>query len=71
MKKRLAKYEVLEASEMGGGNYAVSIQAEPSDVMKTLEASVAEISGEMIAQGKKESDSGMFETVLCKSTQGE
>lgn len=65
--KRLAKYEVLEAVETEDGNFTVKVQVEPSDVFQTLEKSAGEVSNELIAQGKAESDPDVFETVLCES----
>ena len=65
--KRLAKYEVLEGVETEDGNFTVKVQVEPSDAFQTLEKSAGEVSNQLIAQGKAESDSDVFETVLCES----
>lgn len=45
------------------------IQREPSDVFQTLQQSSAEVSKEKIAHGMKETDSGVFASVLTESVQ--
>ena len=45
------------------------IQREPSDVFQTLQQSSAEVSKEKIAQGMKETDPGVFASVLTESVQ--
>jgi len=40
---------------------------EPSDVFQTLQQSSAEVSKEKIAQGMKETDPGVFASVLTES----
>ena len=51
------------------GNYTVSVKVEPSDVFQTLQQSSAEVSKEKIAQGMKETDPGVFASVLTESVQ--
>ena len=45
------------------------IQREPSDVFQTLQQSSAEVSKEKIVQGMKETDPGVFASVLTESVQ--
>ena len=45
------------------------IQREPSDVFQTLQQSSAEVSTEKIAHGMKETDPGVFASVLTESVQ--
>ena len=45
------------------------IQREPSDVFQTLHQSSAEVSKEKIAHGMKETDPGVFASVLTESVQ--
>ena len=45
------------------------IQREPSDVFQTLQQSSAEVSKEKIAHGMKETDPGVFASVLTESVQ--
>ena len=45
------------------------IQREPSDVFQTLQQSSAEVSKEKIAQGMKETDPGVFASVLTECVQ--
>ena len=45
------------------------IQREPSDVFQTLQQSSAEVSKEKIAHGMKETDPGVFASVLTESLQ--
>ena len=66
--KKLAKYKVQDVKEEDGG-YTVSVQVEPSNVFQTLQQSSAEVSKEKIAQGMKETDSGVFASVLTESVQ--
>ena len=66
--KKLAKYKVQDVKEEDGG-YTVSVQVEPSNVFQTLQQSSAEVSKEKIAQGMKETDPGVFASVLTESVQ--
>ena len=66
--KKLAKYKVQDVKEENGV-YTVSVQVEPSDVFQTLQQSSAEVSKEKIAQGMKETDPGVFASVLTESVQ--
>ena len=66
--KKLAKYKVQDVKEEDG-NYTVSVKVEPSDVFQTLQQSSAEVSKEKIAQGMKETDPGVFASVLTESVQ--
>ena len=66
--KKLAKYKVQDVKEEDGV-YTVSVQVEPSDVFQTLQQSSAEVSKEKIAQGMKETDPGVFASVLTESVQ--
>lgn len=63
--KKMAKYKVQDED----GNYTVSVKVEPSDVFQTLQQSSAEVSKEKIAQGMKETDPGVFASVLTESVQ--
>lgn len=63
--KKLAKYKVQDED----GNYTISVKVEPSDVFQTLQQSSAEVSKEKIAQGMKETDPGVFASVLTESVQ--
>ena len=67
--KKLAKYKVQDEKKDEDGNYTVSVKVEPSDVFQTLQQSSAEVSKEKIAQGMKETDSGVFASVLTESVQ--
>ena len=62
--KKLAKYKVQDEKKDEDGNYTVSVKVEPSDVFQTLQQSSAEVSEEKIAQGMKETDPGVFASVL-------
>ena len=66
--KKLAKYKVQDVKEENGV-YTVSLQVEPSDVFQTLQQSSAEVSKEKIAQGMKETEPGVFASVLTESVQ--
>ena len=66
--KKLAKYKVQDVKEEDGG-YTVSVQVEPSNVFQTLQQSSVEVSKEKIAQGMKETDPGVFASVLTESVQ--
>ena len=66
--KKLAKYKVQDVKEEDG-IYTVSVQVEPSDVFQTLQQISAEVSKEKIAQGMKETDPGVFASVLTESVQ--
>ena len=66
--KKLAKYKVQDVKEEDGV-YTVSVQVEPSNVFQTLQQSSAEVSKEKIAQGMKETDPGVFASVLTESVQ--
>ena len=66
--KKLAKYKVQDVKEEGGV-YTVSVQVESSNVFQTLQQSSAEVSKEKIAQGMKETDPGVFASVLTESVQ--
>ena len=66
--KKLAKYKVQDVKEEDGV-YTVSVQVEPSNVFQTLQQSSAEVSKEKIAQGMKETDPGVFASVLMESVQ--
>ena len=66
--KKLAKYKVQDVKEEDG-NYTVSVKVEPSDVFQTLQQSSAEVSKGKIAQGMKETDPGVFASVLTESVQ--
>ena len=66
--KKLEKYKVQDVKEEDGV-YTVSVQVEPSDVFQTLQQSSAEVSKEKIAQGMKETDPGVFASVLTESVQ--
>ena len=67
--KKLAKYKVQDEKKDEDGNYMVSVKVEPSDVFQTLQQSSAEVSKEKIAQGMKETDPGVFASVLTESVQ--
>ena len=67
--KKLAKYQVQDEKKDEDGNYTVSVKVEPSDVFQTLQQSSAEVSKEKIAQGMKETDPGVFASVLTESVQ--
>ena len=67
--KKLAKYKVQDEKKDEDGNYTVSVKVEPSDVFQTLQQSPAEVSKEKIAQGMKETDPGVFASVLTESVQ--
>ena len=66
--KKLAKYKVQDVKEEDGV-YTVSVQVEPSNVFQTLQQSSAEVSKEKVAQGMKETDPGVFASVLTESVQ--
>ena len=66
--KKLAKYKVQDVKEEDGA-YTVSVQVEPSNVFQTLQQSSAEVSKGKIAQGMKETDLGVFASVLTESVQ--
>ena len=66
--KKLAKYKVQDVKEEDGA-YTVSVQVEPSNVFQTLQQISAEVSKEKIAQGMKETDPGVFASVLTESVQ--
>ena len=66
--KKLAKYKVQDVKEEDGA-YTVSVQVEPSNVFQTLQQSSAEVSKGKIAQGMKETDPGVFASVLTESVQ--
>ena len=66
--KKLAKYKVQDVKEEDGV-YTVSVQVEPSNVFQILQQSSAEVSKEKIAQGMKETDPGVFASVLTESVQ--
>ena len=67
--KKLAKYKVQDEKKDEDGNYTVSVKIEPSDVFQTLQQSSAEVSKGKIAQGMKETDLGVFASVLTESVQ--
>ena len=67
--KKLAKYKVQDEKKDEDGNYTVSVKVEPSDVFQTLQQSSAEVSKEKIAQGMKETDPGVFASVLTESVE--
>ena len=67
--KKLAKYKVQDEKKDEDGNYTVSVKVEPSDVFQTLQQSSAEVSKEKITQGMKETDPGVFASVLTESVQ--
>ena len=67
--KKLAKYKAQDEKKDEDGNYTVSVKVEPSDVFQTLQQSSAEVSKEKIAQGMKETDPGVFASVLTESVQ--
>ena len=67
--KKLAKYKVRDEKKDEDGNYTVSVKVEPSDVFQTLQQSSVEVSKEKIAQGMKETDPGVFASVLTESVQ--
>ena len=67
--KKLAKYKVQDEKKDEDGNYTVSVKVEPSDVFQTLQQISAEVSKEKIAQGMKETDPGVFASVLTESVQ--
>ena len=66
--KKLAKYKVQDVKEEDGV-YTVSVQVEPSNVFQTLQQGSAEVSKEKIAHGMKETDPGVFASVLTESVQ--
>ena len=66
--KELAKYKIQDVKEEDGV-YTVSVQVEPSNVFQTLQQSSVEVSKEKIAQGMKETDPGVFASVLMESVQ--
>ena len=67
--KKLAKYKVQDEKKDEDGNYTVSVKVEPSDVFQTLQQISAEVSKEKIAQGMKETDPGVFASVLTESVE--
>ena len=67
--KKVAKYKVQDEKKDEDENYTVSVKVEPSDVFQTLQQSSAEVSKEKIAQGMKETDPGVFASVLTESVQ--
>ena len=67
--KKLAKYKVQDEKKDEDGNYTISVKVEQSDVFQTLQQSSAEVSKEKIAQGMKETDPGVFASVLTESVQ--
>ena len=67
--KKLVKYKVQDEKKDEDGNYTISVKVEPSDVFQTLQQSSAEVSKEKIAQGMKETDPGVFASVLTESVQ--
>ena len=67
--KKMAKYKVQDEKKDEDGNYTVSVKVEPSNVFQTLQQSSAEVSKEKIAQGMKETDPGVFASVLTESVQ--
>ena len=67
--KKLAKYKVQDEKKDEDGTYTVSVKVEPSDVFQTLQQSSAEVSKEKIVQGMKETDPGVFASVLTESVQ--
>ena len=67
--KKLAKYKVQDEKKDEDGNYTISVKVEPSDVFQTLQQSSAEVSKEKSAQGMKETDPGVFASVLTESVQ--
>lgn len=67
--KKVAKYKVQDEKKDEDGNYTVSVKVEPSDVFQTLQQSSAEVSKEKIVQGMKETDPGVFASVLTESVQ--
>ena len=67
--KKLAKYKVQDEKKDEDENYTVSVKVEPSDVFQTLQQSSAEVSKEKIVQGMKETDPGVFASVLTESVQ--
>ena len=67
--KKLAKYKVQDEKKDEDGNYTISVKVEPSDVFQTLQQSSAEVSKEKIAHGMKETDPGVFASVLTESVQ--
>ena len=67
--KKLAKYKVQDEKKDEDENYTVSVKVEPSDVFQTLQQSSAEVSKEKIAHGMKETDPGVFASVLTESVQ--
>ena len=67
--KKMAKYKVQDEKKDEDRNYTVSVKVEPSDVFQTLQQSSAEVSKEKIAQGMKETDPGVFASVLTESVQ--
>ena len=67
--KKLAKYKVQDEKKDEDGNHTVSVKVEPSDVFQTLQQISAEVSKEKIAQGMKETDPGVFASVLTESVQ--
>ena len=67
--KKVAKYKVQDEKKDEDGNYTVSVKVEPSDVFQTLQQSSAEVSKEKIAHGMKETDPGVFASVLTESVQ--
>ena len=67
--KKLAKYKVQDEKKDEDGKYTVSVKVEPSYVFQTLQQSSAEVSRQKIAQGMKETDPGVFASVLTESEQ--
>ena len=67
--KKLAKYKVQDEKKDEDGNYTVSVKVEPFDVFQTLQQSSVEVSKEKIVQGMKETDPGVFASVLTESVQ--
>ena len=67
--KKLVKYKVQDEKKDEDGKYTVSVKVEPSDVFQTLQQSSVEVSKEKIAQGMKETDPGVFASVLTESVQ--
>lgn len=64
---KLMRYEVGEAGENDDGSYTVPVTIEPANVYQTLEQYSAEVTGEMLEQGKDPSVPDRFVQVLNES----
>lgn len=66
---KLAKYEVKEARETEDGDFAVTVEVEPSDVFMNLEAAIGEVCEEKMKQEQDPTQTAVFEQVLIEGLQ--